>query len=71
VKKKQVGAAFTVNGVTYDAPTVPVLLQILNGADVSELLPAGSVYGLEANKSVELSIPGGAADRPVSVRDCG
>ncbi|KAF8493484.1 laccase C [Russula emetica] len=55
---------FTVNGITYDAPTVPVLLQILNGANVSELVPAGSIYGLEANKSVELTIPGGAAGGP-------
>ncbi|KAN0114011.1 laccase C [Russula decolorans] len=55
------GSAFTVNGVSYDAPTVPVLLQILNGANVSELVPAGSIYGLEANKSVELTIPATAA----------
>ncbi|KAI0276852.1 laccase 14 [Russula aff. rugulosa BPL654] len=55
---------FDVNGVSYDAPTVPVLLQILNGANVSELVPAGSIYGLDANKSVEISIPGGAAGGP-------
>jgi iron transport multicopper oxidase len=69
--RKQVGATFTVNGASYDFPSVPVLLQILNGANVSELVPAGSIYGLEANKSVEISIPGGAAGGPVSVRDCG
>ena len=59
-------AAFTVNGVTFDPPTVPVLLQILNGANVSELVPAGSIYGLDANKSVEISIPAGGGN--VSVR---
>ncbi len=45
-----------------------MLLQILNGANVSELVPAGSIYGLDANKSVEISIPGGAVGGPVSVR---
>ncbi|THH16945.1 hypothetical protein EW146_g3773 [Bondarzewia mesenterica] len=52
---------FTVNGVPFSPPTVPVLLQILSGAQkASDLLPAGSIYGLEANKVVEVSIPGGA-----------
>jgi hypothetical protein len=69
--KKQAVSSFTVNNVTYEAPSVPVLLQILNGANVSELVPAGSIYGLEANKSVEVSIPGGAPGGPVSVRNCG
>ena len=69
--KKQVDSRFFVNGVSYDAPTVPVLLQILNGANVSELVPAGSIYGLQANKSVELTIPASAIAGPVSVRDCG
>jgi hypothetical protein len=69
--KKQAGAGFTVNGVTYEAPDVPVLLQILNGANASELLPEGSIYPLEANKSVEISIPGGAPGGPVSVRGGG
>lgn len=73
VKKQTDDFLFTVNGVSYDAPTVPVLLQILNGANVSELVPAGSIYGLEANKSVELTIPANAAavGGPVSVRNCG
>jgi iron transport multicopper oxidase len=68
--EKQAGSGFTVNGFSYDAPDVPVLLQILNGANVSELVPAGSIYGLEANKSVELTIPAGAAGGPVSILDC-
>lgn len=52
---------FTVNGVPFESPSVPVLLQILSGAQAAtDLLPAGSVYGLAPNKSVEISIPGGA-----------
>ncbi|KAH9980739.1 laccase [Russula compacta] len=53
---------FTVNGVSFDPPSVPVLLQILSGAQkASDLLPSGSIYGLEANKSVEITI------RPLSI----
>ncbi|KAI0294023.1 laccase C [Multifurca ochricompacta] len=49
---------FTVNGVAFEPPSVPVLLQILSGTqNASDLLPSGSIYGLEANKSVELTIP--------------
>ncbi|TFK45808.1 Cu-oxidase-domain-containing protein [Heliocybe sulcata] len=48
---------FSVNNVTYDSPTVPVLLQILNGAQAQKLLPPGSVYSLPANKVIELSFP--------------
>ena len=58
---------FTVNGAPFVAPDVPVLLQILSGAqNASSLVPAGSIYGLERNKSVELVIPGGALGGPVS-----
>jgi iron transport multicopper oxidase len=61
-------AAFTVNGVSFEAPGVPVLLQILSGAQkASDLVPAGSIYGLDRNKSVELVIPGSSAV-PVSDR---
>ncbi|KAN0114014.1 laccase [Russula decolorans] len=57
--------AFLVNGVSFVPPTVPVLLQILSGTkNASDLLPKGSVYGLEPNKSVELTIPGGAVGGP-------
>jgi hypothetical protein len=63
------GSAFQVNGVSFDPPSVPVLLQILSGAqNASDLLPAGSIYGLEPNKSVELTIPGIAFGGAVSVR---
>ncbi|KAI0246096.1 laccase C [Lactifluus subvellereus] len=49
---------FTVNGVSFQPPSVPVLLQILSGAqNASDLLPSGSIYGLDKNKSVELTIP--------------
>ena len=61
---------FQVNGVSFEPPTVPVLLQILSGAkSASDLLPAGSIYGLEPNKSIEISIPGGAIGGPVSIRE--
>jgi len=55
---------FYVNGNSFRPPTVPVLLQILSGAqDASQLLPNGSVIVLEANKVVELTMsttgPGG------------
>ncbi|KAG1780860.1 laccase [Suillus placidus] len=59
-----VGGTFYVNGAAFKPPTVPVLLQILSGAqDSSQLLPNGSVIVLEANKVVELTLsttgPGG------------
>jgi iron transport multicopper oxidase len=61
-------AAFTVNGVSFKAPGVPVLLQILSGAqNASDLVQAGSIYGLDPNKSVELVIPG-MSNAPVSDR---
>jgi len=56
---------FEVNGVAFEPPSVPVLLQILSGAKkASDLLPAGSIYGLDLGKSVELTIPGGALGGP-------
>ncbi|KAH8986075.1 laccase 2 precursor [Lactarius hatsudake] len=59
------GFRFDINGVPFVPPTVPVLLQILSGAqNASDLLPAGSIYGLESNKSVEITIPGGATGGP-------
>jgi iron transport multicopper oxidase len=57
---------FAVNGVVYVAPTVPVLLQILSGAQsAQDLLPAGSVYTLPRNKVIEVTLPGGAFGSPV------
>ncbi|KAK7027916.1 laccase, multicopper oxidase, benzenediol:oxygen oxidorectuctase [Paramarasmius palmivorus] len=61
-------AKFTVNGVEYISPTVPVLLQILSGARTADsLLPAGSIIPLPRNASVELSFTGGllGIDHPI------
>ncbi|KAF8194694.1 Cupredoxin [Pholiota molesta] len=56
---------FTVNGATFLPPSVPVLLQIINGSmTAQDLLPAGSVYVLPPNKVIEISIPGGAVGGP-------
>ncbi|KAF7342352.1 Laccase G [Mycena venus] len=56
---------FEVNGNTYTPPTVPVLLQILSGAQTAaDLLPAGNVFTLPANSVIELSIPGGTPGAP-------
>lgn len=60
---------FSINGVPFIPPSVPVLLQILNGSQsATDLLPSGSVYVLPPNKVVELSIPAFAAGGPVSCR---
>jgi FtsP/CotA-like multicopper oxidase with cupredoxin domain len=65
---------YTINGVTYSDPPLPVLLQILSGArHPSQLLPNGSVYELPNGKVIEISIPatelspGGAIGGPVSL----
>ncbi|KAF8159248.1 yellow laccase [Crassisporium funariophilum] len=56
---------FTVNGATFTPPTLPVLLQIMSGAQTAQdLLPAGSVYVLPPNKVIEISIPGGSIGSP-------
>ncbi len=61
----QHGGSFTVNGTTFEAPSVPVLLQILSGAqNAQDLLPSGSVYSLPSNATVELSIPAFAIGGP-------
>lgn len=61
------GGSFTVNGVSFTPPSVPVLLQILSGNKAAtDLLPSGSVYTLPPNKVVELSIPAGVGGGPVS-----
>ncbi|KAJ7913037.1 laccase 2 precursor [Mycena leptocephala] len=66
----EIGLDFTtfkwqLNGSTFTPPTVPVLLQILSGAQLAQdLLPSGSVYSLPRNKVIEVSIPGGAPGAP-------
>ncbi|KAI9511057.1 laccase 1 [Russula earlei] len=57
-------APFFVNGTSYQSPSVPVLLQILNGIDPYKLLPNGSIYPINRSMSVELSIPAGVAAGP-------
>lgn len=54
------------NNVSYESPTVPILLQILAGVPVRDLLPAGSIYPLRRDESVELYIPAGVFGGPVS-----
>ncbi|KAG2359512.1 laccase [Suillus spraguei] len=59
-----INGIFFVNNVSFTAPTVPVLMQILSGAqEATDLMPNGSVIVLEANKVVELTLsttgPGG------------
>jgi iron transport multicopper oxidase len=56
---------FTVNGATYKSPSLPVLLQLLSGERTAdELLPADTIYYLERNKVVEVSMPAGAPGAP-------
>jgi iron transport multicopper oxidase len=50
---------YKLNGVAWESPTVPVLLQILSGAKApQDLLPKGSIYVLPPNKVIEISLPG-------------
>ncbi|CAK5284027.1 unnamed protein product [Mycena citricolor] len=56
---------FTINGATFVPPTVPVLLQILSGAQTAQsLLPSGSVYTLPHFASIEITLAGGAVGGP-------
>ncbi|KAH9479161.1 Laccase [Psilocybe cubensis] len=56
---------FFVNNFTFPEVPVPVLLQILSGAQsANDLLPAGSVYTLPPNKVIEISMPGGRPGSP-------
>jgi len=51
------GVTMSINGVAYKPPSVPVLLQILNGAKTAaDLLPTGSIYVLPPNKVIEISM---------------
>ncbi|KAK7464084.1 laccase, multicopper oxidase, benzenediol:oxygen oxidorectuctase [Stygiomarasmius scandens] len=59
------GSNFEVNGEEFVPPTVPVLLQILSGAQTADsLLPSGSIYSLPLNSTVELSMPAGVVGGP-------
>jgi iron transport multicopper oxidase len=56
-----------VNNVSYENPSVPILLQILSGVKtVQELVPSGSIYGLKRDEVVQLTIPAGVVGGPVS-----
>nr|AOX15702.1 laccase 1 [Trametes hirsuta] len=56
------GTNFFINGASFVPPTVPVLLQIISGAqNAQDLLPSGSVYSLPANADIEISFPATAA----------
>lgn len=56
---------FSMNGVVFTAPTVPVLLQILSGARTAqELLPEGAVFVVERNKTVQVNFPSGLVGGP-------
>lgn len=56
---------FNINGSVFQPPSVPVLLQILSGAqDPHDLLPQGSVYTVERNKTVQLNFPSGLIGGP-------
>ncbi|TEB37777.1 laccase 8 [Coprinellus micaceus] len=56
---------FYINGLTFNPPSIPVLLQILSGEQVAQnLLPQGQVYSIPKNATVEISIPGGLISSP-------
>ena len=63
---------FSINNVPWAPPSVPILLQILNGhTKAQDILPHGSVYTLPPNKVIEVSIPpGNAGGNPVSILGC-
>lgn len=49
---------YTVNGTTYTPPPIPVLLQILSGnMTAQQLMPAGSIYEVKRNQTVEITMP--------------
>lgn len=61
----QDGTDFFINGATFTSPTVPILLQIMSGAQsAADLLPSGSIFALPANSVVELSFPITATNAP-------
>nr|BAO09161.1 laccase4 [Agaricus brasiliensis] len=53
------------NDTAFAEPEVPVLLQILSGVtDPAELLPKGSIYRLEKNRTYQLDIQNGLVGGP-------
>ncbi|KAM5532254.1 hypothetical protein V8D89_014093 [Ganoderma adspersum] len=52
------GTVFYTNGATFTPPTVPVLLQILSGAQAAQdLLPSGAVIELPSQSTIEITMP--------------
>ena len=56
---------YMINDKSFVPPSLPVLLQILNGVDPGKLLPPGSVIRLPPNTVIEVIIPGSSEDAPV------
>ncbi|OCB85491.1 laccase [Sanghuangporus baumii] len=49
--------SWMINNVSFHAPSIPVLLQVLSGVtDAKDMLPAGSVYALPKNATVEINV---------------
>jgi iron transport multicopper oxidase len=49
---------FEVNGVSFEPPSMPALLQILSGASKPEdFIPSENMILLPFNKTIEVSIP--------------
>ncbi|OAX34403.1 Cupredoxin [Rhizopogon vinicolor AM-OR11-026] len=66
------GGVFSVNGAVYKPPTVPVLLQILSGAqEATDLMPDGNVIVLAANKVVELTMSPMDVQHPIHLHGHG
>jgi len=48
-----------INGIKFESPSMPVLLQVMSGTRrPDELLPKGSVYTLPMNASIEITMTG-------------
>lgn len=47
---------FSMNNVSWVAPSAPILLQILSGKNASELMPQGSIVPLRRNQVIQLNI---------------
>ncbi|KAJ2924903.1 hypothetical protein H1R20_g12175, partial [Candolleomyces eurysporus] len=50
------GTRFLMNNVSWQAPSAPILLQILSGKNASELMPQGSIVPLKRRQVVQLNI---------------
>ena len=67
ITAQNIGGVYYMNGARYRPPTVPVLLQIMSGAQqATDLMPNGSVVVLESNKVVELTMNTTGFGGPVS-----